>query len=530
MRLPKLFWNTPGWQALLEAGALGLLIVYSLARLEGLVTAFTFNNGMFFLYGACGMWVVLRARMPAGSVVRQAVWELGMALLLSLLMWPGMEWPAHFLKWDALWRLSTWGAFSVRLVGLFTGPGYLGMRVGLRFWKLWERMRKRRMLWALTHAHLTVVAAMAIGGTLLLFLLTPYSQIAANALSGSGNAAASAATAWLLTFFPVLNLAVIFTGLSLAVVLPPSALFSYWVARRTTKRLERLAAGAGALRAGEYGTRVKVEGEDEVARLQTDFNAMAEKLEQTLHDLQQQRDTVTRLLQSRRELVANVSHDLRTPVATLRATLESNLDNWAADAPATAPAGPSPSLRQDLETMHNEVLRLQALIDDLFLLSQAQAGGLTLECRPVDLAPVVQQMVAALAPLAWSSGRVEVTAELPPQLPPALVDERRVEQVLANLLRNAVRHTPPGGIVVVAAAVEDRCLRLEVRDTGAGIAPSDLPHIWDRFYRGSNARPDGGAGLGLALVKELTEAMDGTVTVESVLEQGSCFSLRLPRA
>ncbi len=525
MKFPKFFWSAPGWQALLEAGALGLLIVYSLARLEGLVTAFTFNNGMLFLYGACGLWVVLRARIPAPPLWRQAARELGLAMLLSLLMWPGLEIAAHFLGWDALWRLATWGTNGVRLVALFTGPGYLALRVGVRLWRGWERLRRRRMLWSLTHAHLTVVAVMAVISTLCLFLLTPYSQIAAQAQVGPSNPAVRVATAWLLSFFPVLNLAIIFTATALALVLPPSALFSFWVARRTTRRLERLAAATSALRAGHYATRVKVEGEDEVARLQADFNAMAEKLEQTLGDLQQQHDTVARLLQLRRELVASVSHELRTPVATLRAALESTLDNW----PAGQPAAP-PALRRDLETMSGEVLRLQDLIDDLFLLSQAEVGRLALERRPVDLAPVIQRMVAALASLAWQSGRVEVAAEAPLQLPPALVDERRVEQVLANLLRNAVRHTAPGGIVVAAAAAEPQAVRLEVRDTGEGIASADLPHIWERFYRGAGAQADGGAGLGLALVKELTEAMGGTVAVESTPGQGSVFTIRLPRA
>jgi signal transduction histidine kinase len=140
-------------------------------------------------------------------------------------------------------------------------------------------------------------------------------------------------------------------------------------------------------------------------------------------------------------------------------------------------------------------------------------------------------MVEAVAPLAWRAGRVEVVADAPPGLPLAQADAERLEQVLSNLLRNGVRHTSPGGIVVAAVSADAEHVSIVVRDTGEGIAPEDLPHIWERFYRGENHRSsDGGAGLGLAIVKELTEAMGGTVAVESTPGQGSCFTIRLRRS
>jgi signal transduction histidine kinase len=314
------------------------------------------------------------------------------------------------------------------------------------------------------------------------------------------------------------------TVITLLVLLPPSALFSFLIARRTTRRLEGLVDAARALREGRYDTRVEVVGEDEVAQLQSDFNAMADDLEQTLLDLQVQRDRVSELLESRRGMVANVSHELRTPVATVRATLESVRNRQSGTLPG--------DLRHDLEVMDGEIARLQRLIDDLFTLARADAGGLALDCQTVDVGPVVRQAVDALAPLAWNSGRVEVVAELPPNLPAAQADGARLGQVLSNLIRNAIHHTPPGGIVAVLAAAEDEALRIQVRDTGEGIAPEDLPHIWERFYRGGKdqARDGSGAGLGLALVKELTEAMGGQVDVDSTVGQGSCFILRLPKA
>ncbi|MBN1583847.1 MAG: HAMP domain-containing histidine kinase, partial [Anaerolineae bacterium] len=154
---------------------------------------------------------------------------------------------------------------------------------------------------------------------------------------------------------------------------------------------------------------------------------------------------------------------------------------------------------------------------------------LTLDCRPIDARAVAQRLVDAMSPLAWQSGRLHIAADLPAGLPPVCADSARLGQILANLVRNAVRHTPPGGIIAVAAEAEADFVRIEVRDTGQGVAAADLPHIWDRFYRGTNhdLDPDG-AGLGLAIVKELTEGMGGTVAVESTVGQGSCFTIRLP--
>jgi signal transduction histidine kinase len=322
---------------------------------------------------------------------------------------------------------------------------------------------------------------------------------------------------------PVAGLLVILMVMTLAMVLPPSALFSYLVSRRTTQRLQRLTTAARAMRQGDRGARVTVEGEDEVARLQSDFNAMADELERTLQDLEAQRDTVSGLLQSRRELIVGVSHELRTPVATVRAMLESALKQKG-----VRPA----SLRRDLEVMEGEVLRLQRLIDDLFTLSRLEVEQLTMTCQPTDMAPVVRRIVDAVAPLAWSGGRVEVVAELSSEPLIACVDEPRLEQILANLLRNGVRHTSPGGIVAVIVAAEEDAVKIEVRDTGEGISAEELPLIWERFYRGENARTDDvrGAGLGLALVKELTEAMGGGVGVESIVGEGSRFVVRLPKS
>jgi signal transduction histidine kinase len=293
------------------------------------------------------------------------------------------------------------------------------------------------------------------------------------------------------------------------------------VIRRTTRRLEYLASATGALRAGNYAVRIPVVGEDEVAQLQTNFNAMAADLERAMYALLDERDTVAGLLHDRRELIANVSHELRTPMATLRGYLETTLTHWDEN--------PSPTLQHDLQVMENEVIRLQGLVEDLFTLARAEVGKLTLRCEPTNVGQLIQRIAETGAPPAWRTSRIAIVADVPCELPPVLVDASRLEQVLWNLLHNAVRHTAPGGIVAVVAAVEPEAVVIHVKDTGEGIAPADLPYIWQRFYQteSSRTRTGGGTGLGLALVKELTEAMGGTVEAESVPGEGSCFTVRL---
>lgn len=524
MKRVRFFWAAHPVQAMLESWLIGLFILFVLYLQVGIASPFVLSNGLLFLCGACGMWNVLRIRVSQGSWWRLGLRELAVGLMLSLVMVIGIRLPASFLGWQDVWLQSTQGGSDfITLLLLGTGPGYVVARVGVYFWFLWNRLRRQRMLWAITHAHLMLVVVVACLMALSAFLISPFSSIETLVQPDAAAVLVSITERLLHTIFPAMAVVAVMTVMALLVLLPPSALFSFLVARKTTRRLEALANAACAFRQGRYDTRVEVVGEDEVAQLQADFNAMAGDLERTLYDLQVQRDRVAGLLQARRELVANVSHELRTPVATVRATMESALDRL----PETRPG----DLHHDLQVMDGEIVRLQELIDDLFTLSQAEAGGLAMECRPTDVVPVVRRMVDVLAPLAWNSGRVEVVAELPAELL-ANADEARLAQILSNLLHNGIRHTPPGGIVAVIAAAETEGVRIEVRDTGEGIASQDLPHIWQRFYRGENVgtQEGGGAGLGLALVKELAEAMGGSVTVESTVGQGSCFTLRLPKS
>ena len=524
--LYKFLWSVHPLWALGEAWVLGALLFFMLARIVDIVSSFVLNNGIFFLCAACGTWVALRARLVTGRLVRQTIGELTLGLLVSAMMVIGLLLPAHnWLHWDAVWLQSSFSnAEFATFILMLTGPGCVLVRIGARMWLVWEHLRRRRMLWALTHAHLTLVVIVVcfFGGLLLASTLFTGTTMVPD--GESPPVIATVAERLLQTFFPSLAIGILMLIMVLATVLPPSLLVSFLIARKTTKRLERLAAATGKLRDGDYTTRVAVDGEDEVAQVQSTFNAMAGDLERTLRDLQTERDRVAALLQSRRELVASVSHELRTPVATMRGYLDSIQNRAETDLPA--------SVQHDLTVMEREIVRLQGLIDDLFTVSRAEAGGLSLTMTAVDVGSVVRRRVEALAPLARQREHVEVVADVPVELPPARADADRLDQVLINLLRNAQRHTPPGGIVAVIASAGEAHVRIEVCDTGAGIPPDELPHVWERFYRGEDARERDaqGAGLGLALVKDLVAAMGGTVDVRSAPGEGSCFGVTLPQA
>jgi signal transduction histidine kinase len=181
--------------------------------------------------------------------------------------------------------------------------------------------------------------------------------------------------------------------------------------------------------------------------------------------------------------------------------------------------------QHDLVIIRHETLRLQTLIDDLFTLSRAEVDQLALKPVPMDGIALIQRVIETVAPLAWRMNKVEVVASLPNQLPHMVADEVRLEQVLRNLIHNSLRYTPPGGLVIISAQRANGCIEIRVHDTGEGIRPEDLPHVWERYHHNAE---NGGMGLGLALVKSFVEAMHGQVHVSSILGEGTCFTIRLP--
>jgi signal transduction histidine kinase len=301
-----------------------------------------------------------------------------------------------------------------------------------------------------------------------------------------------------------------------------ASIVGYLLSRGLVARLERLGQAAEELAAGDLTRRVPEGPTDEVGQLTRRFNAMATRLATTVGELESAKCRTEAALAAKRELVANVSHELRTPLSLIRGHVES-LGMSGSDV--------EPERRGEyLEVVQRETENLSRLIDDLFALSTAEAGALAVNLEAIPIADVVEEVASGLRSIARRERGITIVTECASDLPSARADRRRVVQVLGNLVRNALRHTPEGGLIAVRAEQQSEWIRLVVEDTGEGIAPERLPHVFERFYRGDDARDraSGGVGLGLAIVRELVEAMGGDVSVESVLGQGSRFSFRLP--
>jgi signal transduction histidine kinase len=225
------------------------------------------------------------------------------------------------------------------------------------------------------------------------------------------------------------------------------------------------------------------------------------------------------LEQLRRDLVANVSHELKTPITALRAHLENILDGVERPDPAT------------LQVMLAQSERLGRLVEQLLDLSRLESGDVPLDREPVSLAPIVTQVLSEIE-VARADRGVSVESDVPVDLPAVIADRERIHQVLFNLVDNAVRFTPPGGSVAVRAArLNGRC-EVRVVDTGTGIPPEHLPRLFERFYRvdPARSREDGGTGIGLAIARSVVEAHGGHIRAESEPGAGSTFTFDLPVA
>jgi signal transduction histidine kinase len=317
-------------------------------------------------------------------------------------------------------------------------------------------------------------------------------------------------------------------------ILGLSFLFAYLASRGLTRGLEAVSRVATDIAAGDLSRRATVSEQNEIGVLADDVNHMAASLETTVDALHAARAEAENALRTRQQLVANISHELRTPLAVIRAHLESVTLHRPATA-GTFPLSEGGEIRLSPATMHalqTETERLASLIDDLFALTRAESGGLQIQREPVDVAAIVDEVASLMRPLAWRESSVSLTVEAQPGLLPALADAERLRQIIANLVRNAIRHTPEGGIIVLSTTHEAPWIVLAVADTGEGIAAEHLPHVFERFYRADDARgrDTGGAGLGLAIVRELVELMGGRVSVDSRVGEGTVFRVYLPTA
>jgi two-component system phosphate regulon sensor histidine kinase PhoR len=250
------------------------------------------------------------------------------------------------------------------------------------------------------------------------------------------------------------------------------------------------------------------------------------RLEEAKARAEQERVRAEQAEQRRRELVVNVSHDLRAPVASISGHLESLLLSTEEGTKA-----PEPQILHDyLSIAYQEARRLGLLVDDLLALARMESHELSLEIGAVPAAEVIEEVYQTLMPLALRERQVTLVRGAQPNLPPVQADRQRLIQVLTNLVRNAITSTPAGGIVSISLEKADHGhLALIVEDSGVGIPAEELPRIFERFYRtdASRSRSTGGFGLGLAIVHDLVTAMGGSISVESTVGQGSRFCVRL---
>jgi signal transduction histidine kinase len=282
-------------------------------------------------------------------------------------------------------------------------------------------------------------------------------------------------------------------------------LLSLALSHSILRPIGELTRAARAMEKGDLSQRVRVAASGEVGELASAFNAMADGLE--------------RLEQLRGNMVTDIAHELRTPLSNVRGYLEAVKDGVVL---------PTPAL---INSLHEEAILLNRLVDDLQDLAQAEAGQLSLVRQAIPLQPVVERSIYLAGPQASAKG-VTIQAHIPADLPWIEADAERLGQVLSNLLANAITNTPAGGRVEVRAGQVDSLVEVSVCDTGVGIAPEHLAYVFERFYRAdrSRARSTGGAGLGLAIVKQLVEAHGGQVRITSQVGRGTTVSFTTPVA
>ena len=295
-----------------------------------------------------------------------------------------------------------------------------------------------------------------------------------------------------------------------------AGLFAFVISESFHATLVRLLDGVHRIGQGDLEARVPVEGADELRELAAAINDMAMQLENASTSREEMEE-------ARRQLIAAVSHDLRTPLATMRAMIESINDGVVDD---------SVTIARYHQSMAAEIDYLSRLIDDLFELSQIDSGLLLLRREPANLSDLVSDALEALTPHAQQRG-LSLRGEVDDAIPLVSMDTPRMQRVLYNLVQNAVRYTPPDGTITIRAVDAGSAVQISVIDSGEGIEEQEIPRIFERFYRGANkarSRDDGGSGLGLTIAKGIVELHGGQIWANSKPGQGAAFTFALPKA
>jgi two-component system sensor histidine kinase SaeS len=293
-----------------------------------------------------------------------------------------------------------------------------------------------------------------------------------------------------------------------------SVMASLYLSQPTTRNLNEVINAVRHINAGNLQANVPTASRDEVGELATAFNAMVHRLQESL-------ERERGLERTRRELIEAVSHDLRTPLSSIRAMIESINDGVVTD---------DATVKRYLRTAQSEIENLSQLVNDLFEFSQIDAGLLQLHTDSVFLQQLIPDTVETMVAQAVSQ-RLSLSEEVEKELPPITADSRRIQRVLYNLIQNAIRHTPADGSINVRATDTGDAVEVQVSDTGEGIPADDLSKVFERSYRSerSRSRQSGGAGLGLSIAKGIVEAHGGRIWANSEPGKGSVFVFTLPK-
>jgi two-component system phosphate regulon sensor histidine kinase PhoR len=308
--------------------------------------------------------------------------------------------------------------------------------------------------------------------------------------------------------------------ISTALAFLPAILVAALLARWISRHFATIMAHAGELAGGNFRARLAVTGGSEFGQLSRTLNDTATNLQRTVEQLQLEHSELERLERIRKDFVINVSHELRTPLASIQGYTETLLDGALAD--------PQYNMRF-LGIIRHNAERLARLTEDLLTLSRVEQKRQKLEFEPHSIGGLIEESMDLVRPIAAKSS-IRLETELDAATPEVWCDGEAVSQILSNLLDNAIKYTPAGGSIVAGAYPAGRFVEVFVRDSGAGIPAEDLPRLFERFYRVDKARSRelGGTGLGLSIVKHLVGAHNGTVRVESRVQEGSTFFFTLP--
>ncbi len=319
-------------------------------------------------------------------------------------------------------------------------------------------------------------------------------------------------------FFAVLDEIGWSLGIAGGITLVVSLLVALLLARSIAKPIARLTQATEAIAQGEYDHRVEAKGSGEIKRLAASFNSMVVRVQRTR--------------QIEKDFLANVSHELKTPLTSIQGFSQAILDGAVTDIIGA---------RRAAQTIFAETARMSRLIGDLLTIARLESGQMSLMNEKIDLCESLPRWVERLQPRAQEKN--ETLVAMVDSIPPITGDPGRLEQVVSNLVDNAIKYSPAGASVTVTAKAESLTptprrraaemvasdwVTIAVKDTGAGIPSEDLPRLFERFYRGDKARAAGGTGLGLAIANEIVAAHGGRITVQSEMGKGSTFTVHLP--